>query len=180
MTAVLIRIQPDIVANAGGLGVEAAVPGGIILVGFQVGGGRLAGGVDVGIGRVVATLINWAGGVASWRHHFDVVIAGGQIGEAVAAVSQRGGGCNEVIAAIVQVDSDVVEAAIIALGQIGGEEPTRILTELLEDPEAESFYEAIEESLEEMSWLSGDFELFAFDDSDDADDEDDLGLFSQN
>ena len=77
-------------------------------------------------------------------------------------------------------DSDVVEAAIIALGQIGGEEPTRILTELLEDPEAESFYEAIEESLEEMSWLSGDFELFAFDDSDDADDEDDLGLFSQN
>ena len=76
-------------------------------------------------------------------------------------------------------DSDVVEAAIIALGQIGGEEPTRILTELLDDAEAESFYEVIEEALEAMSWLAGDFTLFDFDE-DEADDEDDLGLFSQN
>lgn len=75
-------------------------------------------------------------------------------------------------------DSDVATAAIVALGQIGGEEPTRILTELLDDPEAELLYDVIEEALEEMSWLEGDFELFDFDD--DADDEDDLGLFSQN
>lgn len=76
-------------------------------------------------------------------------------------------------------DEDVALAAISALGQIGGDEATRILQELFDDPEFEPFQEAIEEALEEMSWLSGALNMLSFaEDEDEGDDE--MGMFSLN
>ncbi|MEM7114406.1 MAG: HEAT repeat domain-containing protein [Chloroflexota bacterium] len=77
-------------------------------------------------------------------------------------------------------DEDVALAAINALGQIGGEEATRILTDLAEDPDAEALQEAIFDAIEEMSWLSGDFNLLALQDDDEEDEDDGMGIFSKN
>jgi HEAT repeat protein len=60
---------------------------------------------------------------------------------------------------VVDEDLDVGLAAVTALGQIGGESASRILTALAEDPEYEDLHEAVDEALEEMDWLSGEFNL---------------------
>ncbi len=68
-------------------------------------------------------------------------------------------------------------AAVYALGQIGGERVTALLSRLAEDPDFEEFYDAIDEALEEMDMMGSEFDLLAFDD--DEDDEafpDDLRL----
>lgn len=72
----------------------------------------------------------------------------------------------------VDEDQDVALAAVAALGQIGGDEATRILTELAEDPEYEHLYEAIDEALEEIDLFAGQFELFTW--SENGDDGDEL------
>lgn len=74
-------------------------------------------------------------------------------------------------------DLEVGLAAVAALGQIGGEVAHRMLTMMAEDPDFEALHEAVDESLEEMDWLGGDFSLMDLpDDADedvllDADDE---------
>jgi hypothetical protein len=60
-------------------------------------------------------------------------------------------------------DLEVRLAAVTALGQIGGTTAQRILEELAEDPEADDLYEAIDEALEEMDWLDGEFGISLFD-----------------
>ena len=50
-------------------------------------------------------------------------------------------------------------AAVAALGQIGGDLAHEYLSELADDPEVEELHEAIQEALEEMSWLGGDIDL---------------------
>jgi HEAT repeat protein len=71
-------------------------------------------------------------------------------------------------------DVEVATAAVYALGQIGGDRATELLTRLAEDPAYEELYDAIDEALEEMDWLEGDFDLFALGDEDAEDDDDDL------
>ncbi len=71
-------------------------------------------------------------------------------------------------------DQDVALAAVAALGQIGGDEASRILTELAEDPEYEHLYEAIDEALEEIDLFAGQFELFTWSENGDGSDEDEL------
>lgn len=60
-------------------------------------------------------------------------------------------------------DLEVRLAAVTALGQIGGATAQRILEELAEDPEADDLYEAIDEAMEEMDWLDGEFDISLFD-----------------
>lgn len=64
-------------------------------------------------------------------------------------------------------EREVAMAAILALGQIGGDRATAILNVLLEDPEFEDLYDVIEESLEEMEWSVGGFDLLSFSGEDD-------------
>lgn len=72
-------------------------------------------------------------------------------------------------------DQDVALVAVEALGQIGGGEAARILTELAENPEYEYLHEAIDEALEEMEWLDGQFELFTWpEDGESPDDDEDM------
>lgn len=73
-------------------------------------------------------------------------------------------------------DLDVLVAAIHALGQIGGERALQILTELSEDPGFEEQYDVIDEALDEMDWMLGEFELFNYVDDDDEDLLDELRL----
>jgi HEAT repeat protein len=54
---------------------------------------------------------------------------------------------------------DVRLAAVHALGQIGGDTAVKILENLAEDPDAEDLYDAIDEALEEMDWLGGNFDF---------------------
>lgn len=60
-------------------------------------------------------------------------------------------------------DGDVQIAAIKALGQIGGERAERLLNRLGEDESLEAFYDIIDETLEEMDWEQGEFDLFDVD-----------------
>lgn len=60
-------------------------------------------------------------------------------------------------------DLEVRLAAVHALGQIGGETAQRILEEMAEDPDAYELFEAIDEALEEMTWLGGEIDLSLFD-----------------
>ena len=75
-------------------------------------------------------------------------------------------------------DDQVREAAVWALGQIGGGESRRLLLAILEDEEAEDLHEAAEEALDELEFLSGaglDLDLLdSTDNGDDADDELDI------
>lgn len=65
-------------------------------------------------------------------------------------------------------DLEVRLAAVFALGQIGGEVASKALERLADDPEAADLYDAIDEALEEISWLGDDIDLslFDFDDED--------------
>lgn len=69
-------------------------------------------------------------------------------------------------------DLEVAMAAVYALGQIGGDRANELLLRLSEDPDFEELYDAIDEALEEMEWLEGDFNLLSFseDDDDELDD----------
>lgn len=71
-------------------------------------------------------------------------------------------------------DVEVAMAAVYALGQIGGDRATELLTRLAEDPDYEELYDAIDEALEEMDWLEGGFDLLALDEDDLEDDDGDL------
>ncbi len=68
-------------------------------------------------------------------------------------------------------DLEVATAAVYALGQIGGDRANELLLRLSEDPDFEELYDAIDEALEEMEWLDGQFDLLSFSDSEDDDDE---------
>lgn len=71
-------------------------------------------------------------------------------------------------------DLGVTMAAVYALGQIGGDRATELLTRLSQDPNYEELYDAIDEALEEMDLLEGGFDLLALDEDDLEDDDDDL------
>jgi HEAT repeat protein len=66
-------------------------------------------------------------------------------------------------------DTDLALVAISSLGQIGSEEAREILTALLDDDEYEELHEAIEEALEELTWMSHKLELFHAGDEEDED-----------
>jgi len=57
-------------------------------------------------------------------------------------------------------DHDVATAAAIAIAQIGGGEADRILNDLLLDPLSAHLHEAIEEALEESTWMDGELPMF--------------------
>ncbi len=71
-------------------------------------------------------------------------------------------------------DIEVATAAVYALGQIGGDRATELLSRLAEDPDYEELYDVIDEALEEMDWLEGGFDLLALDEDDLEDNDDDL------
>ncbi len=75
---------------------------------------------------------------------------------------------------LIDEDIEVATAAIYALGQIGGDRATALLSRLAEDPDYEELYDVIDEALEEMDWLEGGFDLLALDEDDLEDDDDDL------
>lgn len=56
-------------------------------------------------------------------------------------------------------DLEVQLMAVHALGQIGGDVAQGVLSDLANDPEAEDLYDAIDEALEELSWLGGDVDF---------------------
>jgi HEAT repeat protein len=62
-------------------------------------------------------------------------------------------------------------AAIMAIGQIGGERASGLLSRLAENPDYEDYYDAIEEALDEMEWMDSGLDLLAFADDDDDDDD---------
>jgi HEAT repeat protein len=66
-------------------------------------------------------------------------------------------------------DTDIALVAITSLGQIGSEEAREILTELMDNEEYEALHEAIDEALEEMSWMSHELNLLQLDNSGDDD-----------
>jgi HEAT repeat protein len=66
----------------------------------------------------------------------------------------------------VDEDLDVRLTAVTALGRIGGDVAYRILVDLADDPESEELHEAVDEALEEMTWMSGDLKLMSLDDDD--------------
>jgi hypothetical protein len=59
-------------------------------------------------------------------------------------------------------DLGVQTAAILALGQIGGETAQTTLTELLEDFEFEEVHEIIEEAMEEIALINGEFDILDY------------------
>jgi HEAT repeat protein len=73
-------------------------------------------------------------------------------------------------------DIEVGLAAVYALGQIGGDRAYELLSTMAEDPDFEEFHDAIDEALEEMEWLGGEFDILSFSDEDDDDIMDDLRL----
>jgi HEAT repeat protein len=76
----------------------------------------------------------------------------------------------EQLAEIVQEDdTDIALVAVTSLGQIGSEEAREILTGLLDDEDYEALHEAIEEALEELTWMSHELELFHVEDEEDED-----------
>jgi len=71
LNTILVRIQPNVVANAGWLGVKATIPGRIVLARDEVGDCGLAKrgsgrGLDIGIG-CIPSLILRADGIACGR-----------------------------------------------------------------------------------------------------------------
>lgn len=75
------------------------------------------------------------------------------------------------------VETEVGMAAIIALGQIGGDGVSELFTRLGEDPDYEEFHDIIDEALEEMEWSDSGFDLLSLPlDDDDSDLPDDLLL----
>ena len=77
----------------------------------------------------------------------------------------------EQLAALAQEDDeDVALVAITSLGQIGSEEAQEILMGLLDDEEFAHLHEAIEEALEEMTWMNQELELLHIDEEDEAED----------
>lgn len=69
-------------------------------------------------------------------------------------------------------EPEVSAAAIISLGQIGGDEAQNFLNEFLESVERPELLEIVEEALEEMDWYGGEFDILDF-----ADDEEDNEIF---
>ncbi len=69
-------------------------------------------------------------------------------------------------------DGEVQAAAVKALGQIGGERISRILTNLSQDEDLENLYDVIDETLEEMEGAGGYFDLLDLDFDDDDPDSD--------
>ena len=83
MLAVVVRVHPDVVANAGGL-VVARVHGGLGLAGAQV----VAAGKSSCTGVAVACVCTYVGraqGKARRGDEFDDVVTGQQAGEVVVA-----------------------------------------------------------------------------------------------
>lgn len=77
------------------------------------------------------------------------------------------------------VEKEVGLAAIIALGQIGGDRALELLTRLSEDPDYDEFYDVIDDALEELEWGDSEFEMLSLaedDDEFDLLDDDDLLL----
>ncbi len=75
-------------------------------------------------------------------------------------------------------EDEVREAAIVGLGQIGGDKAQIILNDLLNDPEYEDLYELIQEALESMMLMGGELSLMRYRENGDGgdieyDDEDD-------
>ncbi|HOU41981.1 MAG TPA: HEAT repeat domain-containing protein [Promineifilum sp.] len=73
-------------------------------------------------------------------------------------------------------DVEVAIAAVYALGQIGSERATELLNRLADDPAYEDLYDAIDEALEEMDWMGGEFDLLALPDDEDEDENDDFAI----
>lgn len=74
----------------------------------------------------------------------------------------------EQLTALAQEDeTDVALVAVTSLGQIGSEEAREILTALMDDEEYQELHEAIEEALEELTWMSHEMSLFHVDDETD-------------
>lgn len=65
---------------------------------------------------------------------------------------------------LVDEDLAVAMAAVGALGQLGGEEASAILQRTSEDPDFEEMKEAIDDALEEVEWISGNFDVLSLDD----------------
>lgn len=66
----------------------------------------------------------------------------------------------------VDENRDVRLTAVTALGQIGGDVAYRILADLADDPESEDLHEAVDEALEELTWMSGNLSLMSLEDDD--------------
>ncbi len=73
-------------------------------------------------------------------------------------------------------DIEVATAAVYALGQIGSERAVELLNQLAEDPAYEDLYDAIDEALEEMDWMSSEFDLLALPDDEDDNQDDDFSI----
>jgi hypothetical protein len=89
-------------------------------------------------------------------------------------------GDNQIIDALQQLlgddDPDVCMTAIHSLGKIGGERAMQILSDLSEDPAYEEFYDVIDEALDDLDWMAGEFDLLAFTQDEDDDLLDELRL----
>jgi HEAT repeat protein len=66
----------------------------------------------------------------------------------------------------VDEDLEVSLTAVKSLGQIGGDLAYEILAELAADPEFEHLREAVEEAIDELTWLSGELSLLTIPDDD--------------
>ncbi len=90
---------------------------------------------------------------------------------------------NDLMELCADEELEVAEAAVLALGQIGGDEAQAFLSRLAEDDDYEELFDAIDLALEEIDSALGDFDLLALggleDDLDDVlYDEDDDGLMA--
>jgi len=65
---------------------------------------------------------------------------------------------------------EVRMAAVYGLGQIGGDRPSQILSNILENPEQEELHELAEEAMEEMTWMGGELSLLDLGDIDEDED----------
>ena len=66
-------------------------------------------------------------------------------------------------------EMEVGIAAVYAIGQIGGDRAVELLSALLEDPDFEEYYDAIEEALDEIDWMGDEFDFLTPSDDDDDD-----------
>ncbi len=86
---------------------------------------------------------------------------------AEAARAAGGIGDSEAITTLAQLaydeDGAVQIAAVTALAKVGGNTASRILNEMLEDPELDHLQELIEEAIEEMDWMSKEIDFDHFD-----------------
>lgn len=88
---------------------------------------------------------------SDWEMRLEAARAAGEIGdpEAIPLLADL----------IYDEEVEVRLAAITALGRVGGDRSSEILSQLAEDPEAEPLYEAIDQALDEMDWLGGEFDF---------------------